>query len=327
MIGEITKRKVLVFLFGIIPSLVTAQGSYPSKPVRIIVPFAPGGASDFVARIMQPRLTELLGQPIVVENKPGAAGNIGVDTAAKSAPDGYTVFLGNVGSIAINPAVFANLQVNPLRDLVAVTQVVDVPSVLVVHPSLPVNSLKELVAYAKANPGKLNYGSPGSGSLDRLEMEVLRKLENLDMVHVPYKGGAGPAVAGLMGGETHLMFATAASAMPGVKSGRLKVLAVTGSKRLEQLPAAATVGELGFPDLTASSWQGFFVPAGTPKEVVERLHAVAAQVMATPEVVTRLATGGGVPLTSASPAAFGEYVAAETRRWARIAKESNATPD
>jgi tripartite-type tricarboxylate transporter receptor subunit TctC len=327
MIGEIMKRKVLVFLFGIIPSLVTAQSSYPSRPVRIIVPFAPGGASDFVARIMQPRLTELLGQPIVVENKPGAAGNIGVDTVAKSAPDGYTVFLGNVGSIAINPGVFPNLQVNPLRDLVAVSQVVDVPSVLVVHPSLPVNSLKELVAYAKANPGKLNYGSPGSGSLDRLEMEVLRKLENLDMVHVPYKGGAGPAVAGLMGGETHLMFATAASAMPGVKSGRLKVLAVTGSKRLEQLPAAATVGELGFPDLTASSWQGFFVPTGTPKEVVERLHAVATQVMATPEVVTRLATGGGVPLTSASPAAFGEYVAAETRRWARIAKESNATPD
>jgi tripartite-type tricarboxylate transporter receptor subunit TctC len=315
------------FLFGIIPSLVTAQGSYPSKPVRVIVPFAPGGASDFVARIMQPRLTELLGQPIVVENKPGAAGNIGVDTAARSAPDGYTVFLGNVGSVAINPAVFSNLQINPLRDLIAVTQVVDVPSVLVVHPSLPVNSLKELVAYAKANPGKLNYGSPGSGSLDRLEMEVLRRLERLDMVHIPYKGGAGPAVAGLMGGETHLMFATAASAMPGVKSERLRILAVTGVKRLEQVPSAPTVDELGYPDLTASSWQGLFVPAGTPKEIVERLHAVAAQVMATPEVVTRLATGGGVPLTSSSPAAFAEYVAAETRRWARIAKESNATPD
>jgi len=317
-----------VFLFLALTSLlVEAQGNYPNKPIRVIVPFAPGGASDFVARIMQPRLQELLGQAIVVENKPGAAGSVGVDAAAKSAPDGYTVFLGNVGSIAINPSVLPNLQVKPLRDLVAVTQVVDVPSVLVVHPSLPVNSIKELVAYAKANPGKLNYASPGSGSLDRLEMEVLRRLERLDMVHVPYKGGAGPAVAGLMGGETHLMFATAASAMPGVKSGRLKILAVTSAKRLEQVPSAPTVSELSYPDLAASSWQGFFVPAGTPKEVVERLHAVAVQVMATPEVVTRLSTGGAVPLTSASPAAFAEYVAGETRRWARIAKESNATPD
>ena len=325
MIGEIMKR-VLGFIAILIPTLVFSQ-NYPTKPVRIIVPFAPGGASDFVARIMQPRLGELLGQAIVVENKPGAAGNIGVDAAAKSAPDGYTVFLGNVGSIAINPAVFTNLQVNPLRDLVAVTQVVDVPSMLIVHPSLPVNSLKELVAYAKANPGKLNYASPGSGSLDRLEMEVLRKLEKLDMVHVPYKGGAGPAVAGLMGGETQLMFATSASAMPAVKSGRAKPLGVTGTKRLDQVPSAPTMNEQGFPDLTASSWQGWFVPAGTPKEIVDRLHAVAAQVMATPEVVTRLATGGGVPLTSPSPAAFAEYVAAETQRWARIAKESNATPD
>ena len=318
--------RVLVFLSTVIPSLVFSQ-NYPTKPVRVIVPFAPGGASDFVARIMQPRLGELLGQAIIVENKPGAAGNIGVDAAARSAPDGYTVFLGNVGTIAINPAVFPNLAVNPLRDLVAVTQVVDVPSMLIVHPSLPVNSLTELIAYAKANPGKLNYASPGSGSLDRLEMEILRKLENLDMVHVPYKGGAGPAVAGLMGGETHLMFATAASAMPAVKGGKARPIGVTGTKRIEQVPSAPTMNEQGYPDLTASSWQGFFVPAGTPREIVERLHAAAVQTMATPEVVTRLSTGGAVPLTSPSPAAFAEYVAAETRRWARIARESNATPD
>jgi tripartite-type tricarboxylate transporter receptor subunit TctC len=315
------------FILGVMPCVVTAQSSYPVRPVRVIVPFAPGGASDFVARIMQPRLGELLGQVIIVENKPGAAGNIGVDAAAKSAPDGYTVFLGNVGTIAINPAVFPNLAVNPLRDLVAVTQVVDVPSMLIVHPSLPANSLTELIAYAKANPGKLNYASPGSGSLDRLEMEILRKLENLDMVHVPYKGGAGPAVAGLMGGETHLMFATAASAMPAVKGGKARPIGVTGIRRIEQVPSAPTMNEQGYPDLTASSWQGFFVPAGTPKEIVERLHAAAVQTMATPDVVTRLGTGGAVPLTSPSPAAFAEYVAAETRRWARIAKESNATPD
>jgi tripartite-type tricarboxylate transporter receptor subunit TctC len=323
-------RKVAVFLsalLSVIFSSGAAAQAYPSKPIRVIVPFAPGGASDFVARIMQPRMGELLGQPIVVENRPGAAGNIGVDAAAKSAPDGYTVFLGNVGSIAINPSVFTNVSVNPLKDLVAITQVVDVPSVLVTHPSLPVSSTKELIAHAKANPGKLNYGSPGSGSLDRLEMELLRKLMGLDMVHVPYKGGAGPAVAGLMGGETQAMFATAASAMPGVKGGRLKILGVTSAKRMESLPEVPTMAEQGYPELSASSWQGLFVPTGTPREAVERLFGVAVQTMQTPAVVTRLATGGADAMTSASPAAFAQYVAAETQRWAKIAKDSNATPD
>src|SRR6267142_1266032 len=317
------KRLLLALLC--IPTLALAQ--YPNKPVRMIIPFAPGGASDFVGRIMQPKMNELLGQPIVVENKPGAAGNIGAEAAAKSAPDGYTIFLGNVGSVAINPGVYPKLSIAPTKDFIAVNQVVDVPSALIVHPTLPVNSVREVVEYAKANPGKLNYASPGSGSLDRLEMEVLRKLERLEMVHVPYKGGAGPAVAGLMGGETHLMFATAASAMPAVKGGKAKPLGVTGTRRLEQVPMAPTMNEQGYPDLTASSWQGFFVPTGTPKEIVERLHAAAVKTMATPDVVTRLSTGGAEPLTSPSPAAFAEYVAAETRRWARIAKESNATAD
>ncbi|MBV8032426.1 MAG: tripartite tricarboxylate transporter substrate binding protein [Betaproteobacteria bacterium] len=308
------------------PLLGLAQG-YPNRPVKIIIPFAPGGASDFVGRIMQPRMSELLGQPIIIENKSGAAGSVGAEAAAKSAPDGYTLFLGNVGSIAINPGVFPSLGTYPLRDFVAVTQVVDVPSAFVVNPSLPVNSFKEFIGYAKANPGKLNYASPGSGSLDRLEMELLRKLEKLDMVHVPYKGGAGPATAGVMGGETQVMFATAASAMPGIKSGRLRVLGVTSTKRMEQLPEAPTMQESGYPDLTASSWQGIFVPTGTPKEVVDRLYAVTVQVMTAPEVVNRLKTGGAEVLTSASPAAFHQYVAEETQRWARIAKESNATPD
>src|SRR5947209_16760527 len=214
------KRKLTVWValaLAFCSTLSLAQSSYPNRAVKIIVPFAPGGASDFVGRIMQPKLSELLGQPIVVENKPGAAGNIGAEYAAKSAPDGYTIFLGNVGSVAINPGVYPKLSINPLKDLIAVGQVVDVPSVLIVHPSLPATSVKDVVAYAKANQGKLNFASPGSGSLDRLEMELFRNLEKLDMVHVPYKGGAGPAVAGLMGGETNLMFATAASAMPAIK--------------------------------------------------------------------------------------------------------------
>ncbi len=316
-------RFLLILLLA--PALALAQS--PTKPVRMIIPFAPGGASDFVGRIMQPKMTELLGQQIVVENKPGAAGNIGAETAAKSAPDGYTIFLGNVGSVAINPGVYPKLSITPTKDLVAVTQVVDVPSALIVHPPLPVNTMRELVDYAKANPGKLNYASPGSGSLDRLEMELLRKLEKLDMVHVPYKGGAGPATAGLMGGETHTMFATAASAMPGIKAGRLKPLAVTSGKRIDQLPNVPTVQEAGYPDLAASSWQGIFVPAGTPREVVDRLFTVTQQVMKDHDVIARLKTGGAEVLTSPSPAAFAKYVGEETERWARIARDANATPD
>jgi len=316
------------FLIALFFPLAGFCQGYPSKPIRLIIPFAPGGASDFVGRIMQPKMQDLLGQPIVVENKPGAAGSIGMDYVAKSAPDGYTVFLGNIGSIAINPAVLPVQSADPLRDLVAITQVVDVPSVIIAHPSLPVSNVNELIAYAKANPGKLNYGSPGSGSVDRLVVEILRKVGGgLEMVHVPYKGGAGPAVAGLMGGETNLMSATAASSLPGIRAGRLKALAVTSEKRMEQLPQTPTAKEEGYPDLTASSWQGLFVPTGTPKEAIDRLYDAAVKTLAMPDVVARLATGGAFAVTSPSQAAFADYVAAETKRWARIAKESNATAD
>src|SRR2546421_2909074 len=316
----------LLFALLLVPAVALAQ-AYPTKPIRMIIPFAPGGASDFVGRIMQPKMNELLGQPIVVENRAGAAGNIGAEAAAKSAPDGYTIFLGNVGSIAINPGVYPKLSINPVKDFIAVNQVVDVPSILIIHPSVPANNVRELVMYAKANQGKLNFASPGSGSLDRLEMELFRKLERLDIVHVPYKGGAGPATAGMMGGETQLMFATAASAMPGVKSQRLKPLAVTSSKRIDTLPQVPTVEEAGYPDLKAGSWQGIFVPAGTSREVIDRLFNVTTQVMKDPDVIARLKNGGAEAITSASPAEFAKFVATETDRWAKIAKEAGATPD
>jgi tripartite-type tricarboxylate transporter receptor subunit TctC len=306
---------------------VLGQGAYPNRPVKMIIPFAPGGASDFVGRIMQPRLSELLGQQVIVENRAGAAGNIGVEAAARSAPDGYTTFLGNIGSIAINPAVFPNLAVTPLKDLAAVTLVVDVPSVLIVNAGLPVNSVAELVAYAKANPGKLNYGSPGSGSQNRLETELLRKAASLDMVHVPYKGGAGPAVAGVVAGETQLMFTTAPSAIGQIQGGRIRVLAATSRKRMDQLPRTPTMIESGFPDFVTSSWQGVFVPAGTPKEIVDRLYAAALGTMKTPDVVERLAKGGASVWTSASPQEFRDFVAAETDRWGKVVKEAGATVD
>jgi tripartite-type tricarboxylate transporter receptor subunit TctC len=319
------KKFIAGILLGL-PLAVLAQ-TYPNKPIRMIVPFAPGGASDFVGRILQPRLGELLGQQIVVENRPGASGNIGMDAAAKSAPDGYTIYLGNVGTVALNPAVFPKLGVVPTKDFIAITQVVDVPGVLVVNPELQANTVKEIVAIAKAYPGKLNYASPGSGSQNRLEMEVFRKVAgNLDMVHVPYKGGAGPAVAGLAGGETHLMFVTASSAMTFVKNGRIKLIAVTSQKRLEAFPGTPTMAESGFPELTSGSWQGVFVPTGTPKEVVDRLYATIIDTMKTPEVVQRLSTGGVEVITS-KPGEFAKFVAQETERWGKAVREAGATAD
>jgi tripartite-type tricarboxylate transporter receptor subunit TctC len=319
-------KKVLLLLLALaIPGISIAQ--YPNKPIRMIVPFAPGGASDFVGRIIQPRMGELLGQQIVVENRPGASGNIGLDAAAKSAPDGYTFFLGNVGTIALNPAVFPKLGVTPTKDFISITQVVDVPGVLVIHPDVKANTVKDLVAIAKAYPGKLNYASPGSGSQNRLEMEVFRKVAgNLDMVHVPYKGGAGPAVAGLAGGETHMMFVTASSAMTFVKNGRVKLLAVTSSKRLAAFPDTPTMAESGFPELTSGSWQGVFVPTGTPKDVVDKLYSVLMETMKTPEVVQRLGNGG-VDVVTSAPGEFAKFVQSETDRWGKAVKEAGATPD
>ena len=318
--------KKIIGMLLLFPAIALSQG-YPTKPVRMIIPFAPGGASDFVGRIVQPRLGELLGQQVVIENRAGASGNLGLEAAARSAPDGYTIYLGNVGTVAINPGVFPKLPVNPVKDFVAVTQVVDVPGVLVAHPSFQANTIKEMIAVAKAYPGRLNFASPGSGSQNRLEMELIRKAEGLDMVHIPYKGGAGPAATGLIAGETHMMFTTVSSVLGHIKGARLKALAVVSAKRLAQLPEVPTMVESGYPDSTSGSWQGIFVPAGTSKEIVDRLYAVMLQTMKSPDVAERLAKGGVEVVTSASPAAFAAYVAAETQRWGRVARESGATVD
>jgi tripartite-type tricarboxylate transporter receptor subunit TctC len=320
-------RRFLVSVLALAPAVALAQG-YPSRPVRMIIPFAPGGASDFVGRIMQPKMSELLGQQIVIENRGGAAGNIGLEAAAKADPDGYTVFLGNIGTIAINAAVFRSLDIKPQRDFIAVTEVVDVPGVLVANPSFPPNTVKEVVSYAKANPGKLNYASPGSGSQNRLEMEMFREAAGgLDMLHIPYKGGAGPAVTGLLGGETQLMFTTAPSALGHIKGGKLKALAVTSARRIPALPEVPTMVESGFPRSVTGSWQGIFVPKGTPQQAVDKLFAVTQQVMKTQDVVDRLASGGVDVALSASPKAFAEFVARESERWGQVAREVGATVD
>lgn len=304
-----------------------AQQPYPNRPLRMVIPWPPGQATDLVGRVVAQKLGEVLGQPVVAENRAGAGGNIGMEAGARAAPDGYTVYLGNIGTIAINPALYPKLGVDTLRDFQPVTQVVDLPSVLVVNSASPVGSVSDLVAQAKANAGKLNYASPGSGTMNRLEMELLRRSAGLDMVHVPYGGGAGPAVAGVVAGETQVMFTTMPSAIGMIRGGRLKALATTSPKRVEQLAAVPTMVESGYTDFVTSSWQGVFVPTGTPKEIVERLHAALAQTLQTPDVIERLAKSGVSAVVSPSPQAFAEFVANEHRRWGRVARESNATVD
>jgi len=322
------RQSVLAVLLTCAAGVAQAQdGDYPNHPVKMIIPFAPGGASDFVGRIMSVRLSELLGQQIIIDNRAGAAGNIGMEAAAKSPPDGYTLYLGNIGTLAINPALFSNLTVNPLKDFVPVSLVADMPSALVANANLPVNNVSELAAYIKARPGQLNFASPGSGSLNRLEMEIFKKATGTDMVHVPYKGGAGPAAVGLVGAETQVMFSTLSSVISFVKAGRLKGMAVTSRERLAQLPDIPTMNELGYPDLITSSWQGILVPAGTPKAIVTRLHTALLQTLESADVKQKFSNGGAVATTSKTPEAFGEFLASETRRWGKVAKDSGAKAD
>jgi tripartite-type tricarboxylate transporter receptor subunit TctC len=317
----------LALALAFLSTVASGQAAYPNKPIRMIVPFAPGGASDFVARIISPTLGALLGTSIVIENRPGASGNIGMETAAKASADGYTIYLGNIGTIAINPAVFHDLSVNPQKDFIPITLVADVPSILIANPSVPVNTVADLVALAKAKPGELNFASPGSSTLNRLEMEHFMKLADVKIVHIPYKGGAGPAVTGMLGGETQVMFVTLSSAMSFIQAGRLKALGLSTSKRIDALPQVPTMAEAGYPEMVSSSWQGVFVPAGTPRPIVEKLHAALLATMATPEIAQRFAGGGVNVVTSKTPEDFASYVSAESARWGTVAKESGATID
>jgi len=325
--SKLTRAALLALMLALLPALAFGQASYPNRPIRMIVPFAPGGASDFVARILSPKLSELLGQQIVVDNRPGASGNIGMELAAKAPADGYTIYLGNIGTITINPAIFPNLTLNPTKDFIPISLVADVPSILVANPSVPANSVAEFVALAKSKPGELNFGSPGSSTLNRLEMEHFMKLANLKIVHIPYKGGAGPAVIGLLGGETQVMFVTLSSAISFIQAGKLKALGISTAKRIDALPQVPTMAEAGYPEMVSSSWQGVFVPAGTPRPIVEKLHAALLATLDSPEIKQRFAGGGVNVVTSKTPEDFISFVGAETTRWGKVAKESGATID
>ena len=300
---------------------------YPNRPVRLIVPFAPGGASDFVARVIQPKLAEELGQPLVIDNRAGASGNIGVEVAATATPDGYTLLLGNVGSMAINPSIYPKFRIRPLRDFIPVTQVVDVPTALAAHPSVPANTVREFIAYAKARPGKLNFGSAGAGSNGRLEMESFMQQAGLQLVHIPYKGGAGAAVTAVVAGEVSVAMVTVSSTMPHVRSGKMKVLGVAAHRRVAALPEVPTMAESGFPGMTSGSWQGVYVPKGTPQPIVKKLYAVMTKVMADPEVVKRLGADGAEVVTSSSPEAFAAFMKAQTDHFAKLVKQVGAVAE
>jgi tripartite-type tricarboxylate transporter receptor subunit TctC len=309
-------KKVTVFFLA----AAYAQ-DYPTKPLRMIIPFAPGGASDVVARLLSPGLIKELGQQVVIDNRGGASGNIGVEVAARAPADGYTILLGNIGTMAINPGLFPKFPINPVRDFVGVTQVVDVPTALVIHPSLTVKSVKEFIEYAKANPNKLDFGTAGPGSNGRLEMELFMRATGIQLVHIPYKGGAGASAIGLLSGEVKCAFTTLASVMTHVKAGKLKVLGVAAPNRVETLPDVPSFPEIGYKNMKSGSWQGAYVPAGTPDPIVKKLYAIFTKVMADPTVVKRLQDNGAEAVISKSPEEFAVFMKEENEKWAKVIKE------
>ena len=315
------KKQILIATIWTLLSAAAGAQDYPSRTLRMVVPFAPGGASDFVGRILQPRLTELLKQQVVVDNRSGAAGNIGVEVAARANPDGYTFLLGNVGTMAINANIFTKFPVKPLADLIAVTQVVDVSGCLVVHPTLPVKNVKEFIAYLKANPGKLNYGSPAPSSANNLEMLMFMMSTGTNAQQVNYKGGAGPAMIGLLGNEVQAMFVTFSSAVTYAKSGRVRMLAAVSPERIPALPEVPTMREQGL-NMVVGSWQGIYLPKGASAAVVKRLFDVAQETMRHAEVMKRMADSGVSIVTSKSPEEFTQFWKSEHQRFAKIVRDA-----
>jgi len=293
---------------------------YPKQPIRLIVPFAPGGGNDTVARAIAQSAGASLGQPMVVDNRAGAGGILGAELAAKSAPDGYTLFLGGVGSHAVNPNLHARLPYDPVKDFAPITLIASAPSVLVVHPSLPARTLAEFTALAKASPGRINYASNGNGSSAQLAAVLYESMAGVRMVHVPYKGLA-PALVDLLGGEVQAMFSSVVAIVPNIKAGRLRALAVTGKRRAAALPEVPTLDESGVPGYEAGSWYGILAPAGTPQAIVAKLREAIVHALARPEVRERLASEGAEVIGS-TPEAFAAHITAELARMGKLIRDA-----
>jgi len=309
---------VLAFALGL-PSLVLAQ-TYPNRPIRFVVSFPPGGSTDFIARILAQRLPAALGQTIVFDNRGGGGGNIGNGIVAKAAPDGYTLLITAEGTITVNPSVYSSLPYNAIRDLPAVTQLIKYSNVVVLHPSVPAASVKDLIAFAKTQPGKLSYSHPGVGTVQQLSVEFFKMMVGVDITSVPYKGG-GPAMVALVGNETQLSFATPPSAMPHVKSGRLKAIAVTSERRSPAMPELPTVAEAGLAGFNVVGWVGMFAPAGTPPPIVERLYGEIGKVLRMPEV-EELVRAAGSETSGMSTEETRATVRTETAMWAKVVKST-----
>ena len=316
-------RLLLVLLFC--AGQAMAQ-SYPAKPIRLVVGFAPGGAADTVARAFQEPLTRALGQSIVVDNRPGAGSSIAAEHVAKSAPDGYTMLIASPSSILVNPLISPKAGFQPLKDLTPISKVSSSPLILAVNPGVGVGSVKDLIAHAKKNPGKLNYASSGNGSAPHLAAVLFQRLAGVAMVHVPYKGGA-PAVQSVLAGDTQLSFATPPSVLPLVQAGRLRALAVTSRAATPLVPGVPGMAEAGLSDYEISFWYGFFVPTGTPPDVVRKLFDATSQALKQPQIAQLLARDGTETAGSASPEDYSAFLAGDAKLWERIVKDANVKAD
>lgn len=300
-----------------------AAEKYPSRPVRMIVPYAPGGATDITARQLQARISEYWGQPVIVDNRPGASGTIAIELASRATPDGYTLLVGNVSTNAINETTFRSLKVKPSRDLTGVTNLIQLPHLWVVNPGIPANTLKELVAYVKKSGASLNYGSAGVGAYPHLDAVKFLKIAGIEMTHVPYKGGAAQMLPGIMGNEVQFMFINMASSLPHIRTGRIKPLAITTLQRRPELPNVPTTAESGFPGVGTNAWNGLFAPAGIPKQQLDRIHADVVKVMESPAMKASLEKVFMSVVVNPSPADFQQFVLKEIKDWGKIVIENN----
>jgi tripartite-type tricarboxylate transporter receptor subunit TctC len=305
-------------------SLAQAQ-PFPSRPIRIVVPFPPGGTSDILARSIGQKLTEEWGQPVLADNRPGAAGNIAAEIVAKSKPDGYTLFINTVGTHAINAALYTQLPYDIVKDFTPITNLVNLPSVMLVHPSVPAKNVKELIALAKKRPDSLQYSSAGSGTQPHLTAEMFNMMSGVKLMHVPYKG-AGPQMIGIISGEVAITFATAPSGVPYVKNKQLRAIGVSGANRIPALPDVQTIAEGGVPGYLAVGWNGLMGPGNMPQPVLDKIHDAVLRIVRTPEINQRLVDLGAEPALS-TPAEFGALIKSEIVKWAKVVKESGAKVD
>jgi len=319
------KRLILALLIACCSAFPAQAQTWPARPVRLVVPFPPGGAVDAYARIMQSRLAEHIGQPVVIENRGGAGGMIGAEFVSKAPADGHTLLVGNIAALAMNVGVYASMPYDPTRDFTPVMRTVDVNYALVIHPSVPARSVAELMAHARTNPGRLSYGSAGSGSAPHLAMELLKQRAGIDAVHVPYKGG-GPMVADLLAGQIQMAIGDQANLMPQVKAGKLRALAASSAKRSTIYPELPTIAESGFPGFEAGAWQAVVGPAGMAAMVTMRISEALARVMAMPDIRERL-VGAGLEPVGGSPDDLARHIRAEIAKWTKVAKEVGAKAD